>query len=179
MSGATDLYDLAKELLDFCVVALDELPAGAPDRRYVAFGLPAIDCEQLTVHTFQMGEASTVPQESVMDTFRRANPYPRLNIDYLVVTIVRDCYPGPTLGSTPTTPDVDDLVAASQVLYADGWQIWNAVKAGIEDGELFTRAGCRFIGWQPMQPLGPEGNTAGWTFPLLVQLDGFTPPPPV
>lgn len=177
--SAASLYDLAAELLDFCVVALDELPAGAPDRAYVAFGLPAIDCEQLTVHAFQVSEASTVPQETQMDVFRRANPYPRVNLVYLVITIVRDCYPGPTLGQTATTPDVDDLVAASQVLYADGWQLWNAIKAGLDDGALFTREGCRFVGWQPMQPLGPEGNTAGWTFPLQVQLDGFTPPPPV
>lgn len=179
MSAATDLYDLAEELLDFCVVALDELPALAPERRYVCSGLPAIDCEQLTVNVFQVGEASTVPQETVMDTFRRANPYPRLNIVFLVITIQRECYPGPTLGASPTTPEVADLAAASRLLYADAWQLWNAVKAGLEDGELFTRAGCRFVGWQPLQPLGPEGNMAGWTFPLQVQLDGFTPPPPV
>ncbi len=114
-----------------------------------------------------------------MDTFRRANPYPRLNLVFLVVTIVRDCYPGPTLGATATVPDVADLVAASRELYADGWQLWNAIKAGLQDGELFSTEGCKFVGWQPMQPLGPAGNTAGWTLPLQVQLDGFTPPPPV
>lgn len=178
MSGATDLYGLAKELLDFCVVALDELPAGAPERAYVAFGLPAFDCEQLTVHAFQVGEADTVPRETTMDLMRRGHPYPRIDLAYLVITIARDCYPGPTAGTaTIEPPEVADLVAASEKIYADGWQLWNAVPAGLRDGGLYEA--CKLVGWQPMQPVGPEGGFAGWTMPVLVQIDGFVPPPPV
>lgn len=179
MSGATSLYDLAKELLDFCVVALDELPAGAPERAYVATGLPAFDCEQLTVHAFQVGEAPTAPSATPMDLMRRANPYPRINLVYLVITIVRECYPGPVGGGPvgPSLPEVADLVAASEKSYADAWQVWNALSAGLRDGGLFDQ--CTFVGWQPAQPAGPSGNMVGWTIPLQVQIDGFVPPPPV
>lgn len=173
---ATALYDLAKELLDFCAVALDELPAGAPARRYVAFGLPALDCEQLTTHVFQVGEGdANVGANAPLDRFRRAAPYPRLNMAFLVITIARDCVPGPT--GTTEAPSVADLTASSEELYADGWQLWNAVPAGIRDGGLFE--GCRYVGWEPMQPLGPDGYVAGWTMPLQIELPGFEPAPPV
>lgn len=177
--SAPSLYDLAKELLDFCVVALDELPAGAPARRYVAVGLPALDCEQLTVHAFQVGEADTAPRETTMDLLRRGHPYARLNLAFLVITIARECYPGPTAMNmqVPEPPTVVDLVAASETIYADGWQLWNAVPTALRDGALFSA--CRFVGWQPMQPLGPEGGMAGWTMPIQVQIDGFEPAPPV
>lgn len=173
---ATSLYDLAKELLDFCVVALDELAAGAPARRYVAFGLPALDCEQLTTHVFQVGEAAGAdPAGTPMDRFRHGAPYPRLNLAFIVITCVRDCVPGPTGNST--APSVADLDGSAQELYADGWQLWNAVPQGIRDGALFD--GCRFVAWEPMQPLGPEGYIAGWTMPLQVELPGYVPPAPV
>jgi hypothetical protein len=178
VSGAGDLYANAKELLDFCVVALDELPAGAPERRYVAVGLPAWDCEQLTVHVQQVGEAPTVPQASPMDLLRRVNPYPRVNLAFLVVSIVRECYPGPVGPSGgPTVPEVADLVAAAEKSYADAWQLWSAIPQGRRDGALWES--CDFVGWQPLQPAGPSGDMVGWTFPLQLRIDGFVPPPPV
>jgi hypothetical protein len=181
VGAATDLYDHAKDLLDFCVVALDELPAGAPERAYVAVGLPAIDCEQLTVNVFQVGEELSASGQfpTPMDRFRNVNPYPRVVTSVMVVTIVRDCYPV-TLGQqqVPEPPSVAQLVEAAETIYADAWQLWNAVKVGLQDGAIF-QPGCKFVGWQPMQPLGPAGETAGWTLPLQVQIDGFDPPPPV
>ena len=167
---ASGLYDAAKELLDYCVVVLDELPAGAPERRYVAFGLPAFDCEQLTVHAFQVGEADVGPNETSMDRFKRGHPYPRVNMAFLVVTIARDCYPGPT--GTTEAPAVADLVAASEVLYADGWALWNRLSSALRDGELFEA--CSLVGWEPLQPTNPDGGIAAWTMGVQVSLDGFS-----
>lgn len=172
-STVDTLYDLATELLGFCAAALDTLPAGAPDRQYVSMGAPALDCEQLTVHVYQVGEAVTSPNATPLDRMRRAVETPRLGLTFLIVTIARDCYPGPTGRNLDQPPDVVDLDAAARELSADGWLLWNVVPAALRAGELW--GACHFTGWEPLQPLQPSGNIAGWTFPLQVQIDGYSP----
>lgn len=171
--SASDLYATAEALLEFCVAALDELPLKAPERQYVSFGLPALDCEQITVHVFQVGEFDGAYQTlSPADQMRRGHPVPIVNVAALVVTVVRDCYPGPVghMGGA-SVPEAEDLALASQGLHADGWQLWNAIRQGVKDGHVF--GACRLVDRNPMQPLGPEGNFAGWTVPVLVSIPGF------
>lgn len=177
--SADALYAAQLDLLDFCALALDVLPAGAPERRYVSFGLPALDCEQLTVHVFGVRKDETAYSGSPDpgSLRRKGHPLPAINMLDLVITIARECYPGPVgPAGGNSVPDVPDLVEASQMLHADGWQLWNAVNDAVRAGVLY--GACQFVSLLPMQPLGPEGNFAGWTLPVSVNLDGFDPSPP-
>lgn len=172
-STADTLYDLQVELLGFCAASLAELPAGAPARQYVSIGPPALDCEQLTVHAYQVGEGGTSPANAPLDRFRRGVTVPRIVLAFLVVTVVRDCYPGPTGRELSKPPEVALLDAAAKTITADGWQLWNAVPAALAAGELW--GACHFTGWEPLLPIPASGNVAGWTFPMQVQIDGFSP----
>lgn len=49
MEGENVLYDLLTATLDAIVEVFEEEGVDLPDRRYVAFGTVAADCEQLTV----------------------------------------------------------------------------------------------------------------------------------
>jgi hypothetical protein len=171
-SSTASLYDLQAELLQVAADLLDQLPAGAPDRQYVAHGLPAIDCEQLTVHAYQVGEASTDPADQPLARFRRDVTYPRQTLVFCVITVVR-CYPGPTGDSQP--PAVADLAAAEQTISADGWVLWNGIPRAIREGELTLWRAESFTSWEALQPLGPMGELAGWTMGLQTRLDGFDP----
>lgn len=172
-STADSLYGLAAELLGFCAAALDTLPAGAPARQYVSMSAPVLDCEQLTVHVYQVGEASTSPSDTPLERMRRGVTVPRINLAFMVVTIARDCYPGPTGKDLTKPPAVADLDAAAQLISADGWLLWNVLPAALRNGELW--GACSFTGWEPLLPIPPSGKIAGWTLPLQVDLDGYTP----
>jgi hypothetical protein len=176
-STVDTLYDLAAELLGFCAAALDTLPAGAPDRQYVSIGPPALDCDQLTVHVLQVGEGQTSPANTPLDRMRRGVTVPRIELSFMVVTIVRECYPGPTGKQLTRPPEVADLNAAARIISADGWLLYNAVPAALAAGELW--GACNFTGWEPLQPIPASGNVAGWTFPMQVKIDGFSPDLPV
>jgi hypothetical protein len=176
-STVDTLYDLAAELLGFCAAALDTLPAGAPARQYVSMGAPVLDCEQLTVHVYQVGEGATSPGNTPLDRGRRAVTVPRVDLSFMVVTIVRDCYPGPTGANANRPPEVADLDAAARLISADGWLLWNIVPAALRSGELW--GSCNLTLWEPMQPIPPSGKIAGWTFPLQAKIDGFSPVLPV
>jgi hypothetical protein len=90
------------------------------------------------------------------------------------------CYPGPTLagGAVPEPPSVAELVAAERTISADGWTLWNGIPAAIRADELTLWRAESFTGWESMQPLGPMGELAGWTFGMQTRLDGFDPPLP-
>lgn len=179
VSTAASLYDLQAELLQTAADLLDQLPAGAPERQYVAVGLPALDCEQLTVHALQVGEASTDPSGTPLDRFARDVRAPRQTLVFCVITVVR-CFPGATLddGANPEPPSVADLAAAAATVSADGWTLWNGIPAAIRADELTLWRAASFTGWESLQPVGPMGGMAGWTMGMQTRLDGFDPPLP-
>jgi hypothetical protein len=170
--AATDLFDLADTMLSVCVDALALLPAGAPERAYVGHGLPAIDCEQLVVSTYQLPLADTSPRSLPLDRMFKEK-YGSLNLPMLVVSIAR-CYPCITLDKRqePIFPSVAELTAASELVYADGWQLWNGIKTAKRLGAFGGL--CRELAMDPMLPLQPQGGFAGWTIPVEIQLDGFS-----
>lgn len=172
-STVDTFYDYAAELLGYCAAALADGPDGAPVRQYVAIGPPALDCAQLTVHVLQLAEASTSPGPLPLDRGRRGVTTPRQDLTFMVVTIVRDCYPGPTGRELTDPPGVAELDAAAQVIMRDGWLLWNSIPAALRAGELWGR--CDFTLWEPLQPVPPSGGVAGWTLPLQVRIPGYTP----
>lgn len=174
MSGAaTDLYDAAKGLLDFCTVALDELPIGAPDRRFVSVGYPPVDCPLLGVWILPIAPGPFAPATSPGDTLRQGHPYVVLDFVTYQIQVWR-CWPSTADGKAiPKAPKPADYNAASEILYTDAWQIYNALRAGFQLG--LEGGPCKLQRVDQAQPIQPDGAFAGMSISVTMQLDGFTP----
>jgi hypothetical protein len=160
--------------------ALALLPAGVPARSYVAHGLAAIDCEQLTVSVYTVTVADTSPRVLPLDRQFKTR-YGSVNIVPMTVQIVR-CYPAVTLGGRqqPMLPAASTLAQAGAELYADGWQLWNGLQTAKRLGAF--EGVCHEFSMDPLIPIQPSGGFAGWSVPVEVRLDGFevnfpSPPP--
>lgn len=174
MSGAyTDLYDTASNLLDFCVVALDELPWDAPERRFVSVGYPPVDCTTLAVWILPVAPAPLAPSSSPGDSFRQGHPYPVLDFVSYQIQIFR-CWPSTPNGlALPKAPKPADYDTATRILYGDAWQLWNAIREALNLG-LFGGP-CKLIRVEQIQPIQPDGGFAGINLIVTAQLDGFIP----
>ena len=161
MGAASDLNDLAADVLDACEQILEET-AGPPARSYVSHELPALDCEQLTVHVTNIGEATS----QLPDPLAAGNRRSRVNLTGLVVTIVR-CYP--TVDDRGRAPTVAALNDASALLNGDAWALWNGLWRA--RGTLF--ADCDLVFFDGLAPLPAQGGFAGWVFQLRFELGGY------
>jgi hypothetical protein len=164
----TDLHDLANELLDACVDALDTIPnydaslAGAPDRSFVAPGPVALDCcDQLAVHVGPLTEADSAPEFP-------AAAFARINRVELVITASR-CVPVPDANGNP--PPVVEQEAAAQQINADKWALWNHLFNLIAHDMLFSR--CCDVIWGALVPLQPSGGCGGSRLSITVCFDGY------
>lgn len=178
MAGPTDLWQAADELLIAATAALDTIPTydptllGAQDRRFVDFGLSALDCcDQLTVLCNQVLSGSLAP--GGLQDGRQT--YMRLNHVYFVVTSTR-CVPEPANDGTPPTPaQLEDgdpgITSGSKQLDADGWALWHHLYNLWTAGALFTF--CDEVFWDSLRPLGPSGGCAGWVLQIHIELDGY------
>ncbi len=172
MGSATDLNGLALEVLEVCEAALALLPAGVPVRSYVAHGLPAIDCEQLTVSVYTVPQADTSPRVLPLDRQFKVAKYGSVNLVFLTVQLVR-CYPQPTAGGRQVNllTRVQDLAAFAELINADGWQLWNGLQSAKRLGSF--GGACREFSMDPLLPIQPQGGFAGLAIPIEIQLDGF------
>ena len=170
MPDALDLQLTCEELLAAAIDALDTIPtfdpglAGAPDRTYVSPGLPAFDCEQLTVHAAAATEAATSPA-GLQAGKRHATM--RENLVTLVVTDVR-CICDPNSGDIPSAAV---LQASAEQVNADGWALWNYVWNLMRSGELFSVCEAKY--WDGLRSINPSGCHGGWTLAIRVRLDGY------
>lgn len=168
-TGPGDLFDQAEALLAASIEALDTIPilspglGGAPERAYIAPGLPALDCcPQLTVDV--RGVSEDGPPFS--GSGQKARYGARKNQVLLVVTVVR-CYP------TEVPPDPTEMQAAAEQVDADGWALWNYLWNLIRSGELFRLcADSR----PELRQLAPSGGCAGWTLSMRVETEGYDTP---
>lgn len=166
--GPTDLHDLATELLNASIEALDTIPtydailAGAPGRAFVAPGPVSLDCcDQLAVHVGPLSEGSSAPELP-------AASFARINRVQLVVTASR-CVPGPDSSGNP--PPVSAMEAASQQINADKWALWNHLYNMIRADLLFSR--CCDVIWGALTPLQPSGGCGGSRLTITVCFDGY------
>lgn len=171
-TGPGDLHDLAQELLDACVEALDTIPVfepefvGAPARRFVSPGKPAYDCcdgeeqGQLTVHVQPVAEGPHQPGPN------RASQA-RINRVRLNITSLR------CIGMDPDGNPPDPAVAAAQAeqINRDGWAIWNHVWNMQREGLIFSE--CGEVIWGQLTSLDPSGLCGGWTLTITASLDGY------
>lgn len=145
--------DLAEALLSTVTDAL--VAAGRPvGRAYVSHGAPAWDActeDQVTVHLSPLTARSSGSGRQQQTQLQAG----------FVVQAVR-CVPVPSDDGVPPTAEalgdsarglIDDL---ARLVYA------------VLEGDVF--ASCDSVTYGQVNPLGPLGGVAGWTFPLTVTI---------
>jgi len=172
-----DLDGLAHDVLDACVASLDVIPTedaallGAPERSFVAPGVPVWDCcEQLVVWTPGIRPQSTRPASPAGAGARKHvfGQIPMVEIQ----TIISRCVPtGDVHGTTFTPPTTAALEAAAEQIHADGWALYNGIFNRLGQGLLSER--CSEIAWDGLNAATPAGGCGGWTFTLRFRLDGY------
>jgi hypothetical protein len=174
--AASDVYDLAAELLAATQAALATTTGGMIDRSFVSPGLPALDCcPQCSVHVPQLAEFGAdiqLPQTPMTPAHRTRTGW--VNGVTLVITVVR-C--GPTLKKNGDPPDPGPLSAAAQLVLEDAWAVWCDLHERHRDGSLFAGE-CRAVYIDPALAFVPQGTCVGWTLTVRAELDGYDPEAP-
>ncbi len=168
MGAASDLQDLAEDVL----AAAEQILAttGNPQiaRAFVAHGPPALDCcNQLAVHIGAIGEAATQATSILQPGLRHS--FARINLTTLLITVTR-CHP--SLDDTGMPPDPDSLTEAAAMLNADAWALWCGLFR-MRD-ELFEA--CDLVFFDGSTPLQPQGGCAGWVMQVRFELGGYAAP---
>jgi hypothetical protein len=168
MSDVDTLGEYGHELLTACAEALATTTAGAPAYQSFSPGLPAFDCpEGLWVHVAGLGEENTQPGTPAPVTGLRTR-FGQLILATLIVTITR-CAP-----TGDPIPSADAIAAVADQTSQDVWAIWNHLYALIRDGSIFGGK-CSLDHFDGAAPLAISGESAGWTFQLRPQIDGYRP----
>lgn len=171
MAQASDLYDAANQLLTAAATAIEAGGGMAPAVRYVSAGPPAIDCcDQMTVHVLLQSQVSM--REAGNQSLPQMRP--AVPMATFVVTTTR-CYPIVEGGVTLRVPDAAKLDAASRTIYLDGWAMWNGLRTLLRTDRVFAGRWCRSVETGPMTPVPIQGGCAGWSLPVLCEVDGYSP----
>lgn len=111
-----------------------------PERRYVAAGLPAFDCEQVTVRAVRRyPHEGNVIVEQLVDWPGVEEGVP------IEVEIVR-C--APAMSESGEAPSCEEINTASCVLYGDGDYVLAAVRGAVASGALAGCGGVVWVGWR-------------------------------
>lgn len=160
------IFDIAQACLDAVVAHYITEGVVLPDRQYVSNGLPAFDCEQVTVHVPEtFGITGTPLGENPSDQYRDAGHAMRAGI--FAVTIVR-CVP--TIDDNGQPPAVALEVTASQVIYADAVLSLNALIVAEGAGDL---PGCGSVVFRSWTNENPQGGFGGGTLRVAISLAGL------
>ncbi len=176
MPGPTDLFDAAMRILDVAVEALDNQDTidagllGAPARQYVADGLPAFDCEQVTVHLPGLSEEITSPLSPNPATGSR-HVVGRINLVTFVTTVVR-CVP---VSDTTTPPPAAAIENSARQIYSDWWGLWAMFYWRARDNTLLGGDRCEIRRFQASHIVDPSGEFGGSLISLQLQIDGYKP----
>lgn len=171
MGAPTDLYDAAVQLLEACRVALDTLPAQAPETRYVYPGAsPALECDAdalivnvPTITTMASGQVTT-PGDAGRDTKKR------INLPVIGIIITR-CY------AADAGLNIESYDDAARKVLSDIWCLWNLLPKAKEAGTLGALFGeCAEVFFDPPAALEPQGGTVGWTMTVRPWLPGYANP---
>lgn len=168
-STLDSLYGLAVDLLTAATDALDATTAGAPDRRFVSYGLPALDCcGELSVWVQSIQQGSTAPLLPPLEpghrVFHGSRNLPALHL------IASRCVTGPDTSGNPPSPTV--IQAEARTVITDGWALWNGIQKRIRAKNLFPGGGCSEYFIDGLIALDPSGGCAGWQMVVRFGLDG-------
>lgn len=161
------LYTLARTTLDAIVAGWTVDPDVAsplPDRRYVAFGSVAWDCEQFTVSGVRAYSIEAdVAAEQVLSGpmfYNRA-----VELDLSIIRCVPDI---DSSGDTVIIPTADEIELSAAIAFADQEQLTDVLIAAQEAHGLAVFSGLAFGNWTAE---GPEGGFGGGN--LRVRLAAF------
>lgn len=169
--SSLDLFDLAQQYLDAVVLALADTPGGAPSVSYVSPGLPAFDCDQVTVHVGGPIIAPTTPPGGALGIDHRVT-VAEVDLIRMTAIVIRCC---PVFDDDGNPPPAADQTAAARQTTSDVWAVWAHVKDDVRNKTLFGSANCREFSFEPAIPVNIEGGLCGWQIPMHVQLDGYRP----
>lgn len=179
VADATDLQAFAVALLDAAAEALDTIPtfdadlSGAPDRRFVSPGRPALEgCDQLSVHVDSALPGETFPGGLAAGKRVKTG---QINHVVFVITAVRrvvDSRPKTKQAVMLNPYPAADLTATAQQTNADAWALWNHLY-NLAAASLPPFSLCKEVFFDAMRALPEEGARAGWLLVLRVQLDGY------
>lgn len=147
------LFDVAKVVQD----AVEDYYAAQfvllPDRRYVAPGAPAMDCEQLTVHIERVFTNEGDVTFETAQPLRRA-PGHGLPAATVIVSLYR-CTPVQDDNGNP--PSAAALELNAQELLADGIMLHNALLVADDASRLGFNL-LALNGWTNIEPIGAFGG---------------------
>lgn len=153
------LVGLLDDLLDVAEAAIAENGASpSPERRIVAHGSVAHDCELLAVHLVFV-------RPKVIDP--RSERCGILHVATVVATLVR-CYP--TVGERGKPPTAAALTEAGRDLATDGQALWKGLTRAWALGEWPVGIPCSAVTWGALEPIAPLGGFAGWRVEASVRL---------
>lgn len=169
-STVTSLYDLAVTVLGVAETCLATTTAGVPDLAYVAPASPVFDCcPALIVSVPQLGEESTSPQSTAMDTGQKSR-FGRVNLATLYVTALRCDAQMKTDGSVTTS----EVQAAAKEVLEDGWALWCGFYHAIINGTFEGK--CSDVHFDIGRSISEQGGCVGWTFVFRSMLEGIPVP---
>lgn len=171
MAGPGDLFDTATDLLLASAEALDTVPdllgtgfLGAPDRQFIAPGLPVHDCcSQLAVWVNPVQPGARTPGTLAPD-MQIIRPTFRVHATRCVPT-------GRLVSKQYVPPDPAALSAAAEQIHADGWALWNHIFNLVNADLLFQKCGD-MVQWG-MTSITPGGGCGGWELFFAVGVDGY------
>lgn len=168
MAAVDDLNEVAAAFLSAATDALDLTPAGAPGRRYVSPGEPALDCcGQLTVWIQQLGDADLNAGPGALARSKAINRggKPQVSI-YIQATRCVDLNPEKAGG----LPQPVLLEEAATTINRDGWALRCHLLWEIRHGDLAELcSGVEFLGGNVITP---QGGCVGWTFLFRYPVEG-------
>lgn len=170
--GVGTLADYAEDLLANVVDALETTPAKAPAERFVSFGIPAVDCEQVTTWVITLAPEQTGPGTPPPIAGHRQNDPGLLQLATFGILVTR-CVPTPSPPRNPI-PSADVKTAKARETNQDIWAIWNWLYWSARKGTLFGGE-CSEFYFDPPAPLAISGGFAGWTAQLRTRIDGYDP----
>ena len=146
--SASRAFTLAEGVAAELVAAYEELDVAAPDRRYVWFSTPAVDCEQLVVSFTRI--YTGIPSQE-------GNEPQYGNLVQRVVEMrieVHRCVP--VVDESGTPPEPVAMQAAAETLINDAWVVRRALEAyPTVIGQL------KSVGTQ--EPIEAQGGFAGFS----------------
>lgn len=165
-----DLEVAAQEYLDACVAALDGTPGGQPECFYLSPGPPPWDSPDcVVVHVGGVALADTYPLVPSLAPGHRIVSAGEVNYPQFTATVLR-C--APVLPDDGASLSAADFNAASHIMYADLWAIWNYVKNAKAAGTLFGPS-QRDMQIDPAVAVNQSGGVCGWQIPVRVNVYGY------
>lgn len=164
MIPASRTNDLARALLVAVIDYYQEVNVALPPRRYISSGVPALDCEQLTIHAERAfpnnGDITAqTAQPITMDVGHS------LRTMTYVISLWR-C--APTIGDSGLPPAVAEEEAAAALVHADSIHLFNALLDAEDEGGL--PLGCNVLAILDWVAVGPEGGLVGGYLSVWVGL---------